>query len=204
MHRGTARRNTDFRITHRRRITTVHTRRERPLVRRMRLVQAAQPFKFSNGSTPLRLSKGCAAHALRLRLIEAGRNPLLGFPLMVAARQTLQIPTPFDNFMLRRQYTDQPKRIDLRKGQTFQRSRHRRGRVERTDRGDDHTATGWIRLYTGGYGIPVDQGIAHTVIVQRNPGSPGRLGWTKYASTIDEPGPGRKSGDPAQSLVAIH
>jgi hypothetical protein len=122
----------------------------------MRTMEPPQPTETAGRLLFQCRAKNPAADALRDRLMEAGRNPLLIPPPGLLANQFFQIPTPLGDFVCGGKNPDEPERVDLPEGQPLQRSRRQTERVGGGGRIDHLAAADSFSFHPNGNGIPVD------------------------------------------------
>src|SRR5207248_11685149 len=88
----------------------MHADRERSALWGVRSVQPAQPIEAALGFLPLRGFANSAPFTFILRLIQARRKPMAPYPGVFVSREVITIPTPFDDFLFRRNDCNQAER----------------------------------------------------------------------------------------------
>jgi len=79
----------DFGTTDRRSVFAVHAGRVRAALRPVRTVQSAQPIRAASGRLPQGFTKSFSARLLGAGFVEAGGNPGVGAPAVIAAFEAL-------------------------------------------------------------------------------------------------------------------
>jgi hypothetical protein len=77
-------------------------------------MQTTKPFHGPGRSLAEGVSEGLATSLLRVRFVEAGGNPDAGSPNVLVRFESLQVPSPLEDFPARGKDTNEPERIHSR------------------------------------------------------------------------------------------
>lgn len=98
----------DLGVVHRRRIRPVHAEADRPASRLMRSAQPAQPWQAARVTLTRRITRDLATLELRAWFVEAGREPVAGFPRVGLFTERVSVPAEFARDPLVQRKHEQP------------------------------------------------------------------------------------------------
>lgn len=189
-HDGPAIGHADFGVTDRSGIGPMHANGERATSGSVGAMQPTKPFEAPGGFLTKGGAKCFRAHALRFRLVVAGRNPLLRDPGRLMTSERAQIPPPFMDLPLCRKNPNEAERVDSRQWLAGKKPGNLTGRALCRHGLNHQAATDGSARDCGRHGIPVDQCERGSRVVGGDPGSTTGLGGTEHPVAIHRNQPG--------------
>src|SRR5262249_33888271 len=107
----------DLGVAHSRGVSPVHAVRIRTTVWTMGAVKRTEPADTSDRVPSKRFGENFSSRLLRAGFVEAGGKPGAGFPVMVAAFESAEVPAPSDDGAVGGENADEMEWIDALQGQ---------------------------------------------------------------------------------------